>query len=208
MDQVEITSARSKVFTLLDSFPCSPTSAPFTIQRLAELALSPAPYYTRSLPQYLRALTRCLLVTSDASVYPPTTNSPPQTNGFMTSRARSSSVSSSSSTSSHSSNHSQHAMQQLSPIPWLRSRSPSPHEAIETSHLTLEDGPAKRQRLEPSDPLVSGRVDELDTQSTGNEMMQDPVPLTSTTTSNGTTAVEGTLSSRFAPSTEDVGVAK
>lgn len=223
MDVAEIDTAKSAVFKLLDAFPCSPKSAPFTIQRLAELALSPSPSYSNSLPKYLRALTSCLLITSDTAVYPPREDLPPVSNGvfgIQGQRSRSSSVSSTSSSISTSSSQS-HAMAVLSPIPWLnRSPSPAPqHSPVVHPHssplingnLTLEDElPSKRSRkdLGPDSVLVTGRVDELDTVAMGSEMMQEPVALTSTQSESS----EGTLGSRFAAAEnveeEEIGVAK
>jgi len=61
MDSAEIQSAESRIFATLDDF----SEPPFTIQRLAELVRSPSPHYV-TLPKYLRALSRCLRVSSPA----------------------------------------------------------------------------------------------------------------------------------------------
>jgi hypothetical protein len=56
-----------RIFFLLIPIYSEP---PFTFQRLAELALDPAPYYSSSLPKYIRALVRCLSVSSSVSTFP------------------------------------------------------------------------------------------------------------------------------------------
>ena len=78
MGRQEIDKALSQIAEMLERFAECASSRPsyanvcseppFTIQRLAQLALSPTPYY-RTLPPYLRAVTRCLLVTSPVSAF-------------------------------------------------------------------------------------------------------------------------------------------
>lgn len=137
----QISDLKSQLDNTLDTFS---QKAPFTLQRLAELALY-APY--DSLPKYIRAINRCLLVSSSQSDFPsdqpwsttmasaqlhPSITHPLGADTTLSLRSRSHSISSQSSASSSSS----HSTTLLSPIPWLLKRSPAPE------HQKSEDDPA------------------------------------------------------------------
>lgn len=150
----EIECLVNEVNGLLDNFIGSP---PHTIQRLCELVLSPSPHYARSLAKYMRAVFRCLLVTSGTSNFPPTpTISTSQINGDGTHSAVFGMRSAPSGSLSPAS-----ALPLLSPIPFLQKNLPSDDENEGLEVRTTVPGAPEASSASLMSP-TGGKIDELD----------------------------------------------
>jgi serine/threonine-protein phosphatase 4 regulatory subunit 2 len=155
------------------------SQAPFTIQRICDLAIRPRQHYT-TVGTYLRALERTLLITSTWDQYTLDTyitNDNPATIA--------------------SNNVLRQATTPLfSPIPFLANRSESGSPPLSPLALDMEKG----KRLEKTPPRV-GLVDELDDLAPGHNHMADhPKALSSVTSlpsSSGESVLGLSLNERF-----------
>ena len=178
---------KDRVFALLDSF--DEGQAPFTIQRVCELALRPREHYKAN-GKYLRALERTLLVTSTADAFP---SLPAGTAGdgmdILTSDAASLKLA---------------TTPIFSPIPFLHDDARSPR-----SRSTSRSPPLSPLLLPPTsvsdvagpatlEGRALGLVDELDDPGPGH-MADHPTALTEVTTISGT-VTSLPLSERFVKS--------
>ncbi|KAK8162180.1 hypothetical protein IWX90DRAFT_415516 [Phyllosticta citrichinensis] len=140
----------SIVFNLNKNFPLHP---PHTLQRLAELVMSPNAHY-RFLPSYLRALDRVVTVSSPTTVFPlPQTTVPSSVstilNGVTPGSANLSSPSVGSSPSLGSDDSLGGAL--LTPIPWLRPEndcSGNSGSELVSESTEMVDGPNGTGRIE------------------------------------------------------------
>lgn len=183
----QVSSLKDDTIALLQRFD-DPDKPPFTLQRLAELAWTPKPYYA-SLPKYVRAVQRCLLVCSSQSDFPPeealstlpsaqlhpSITHPLGGDTTLTMRGRSTSNSSESSDSASLASASLPSTPLLSPIPWLNNkRSPTPDApdnsmASNGANGSADSSASSQSILSPplaaSHPVASptgGRIDELE----------------------------------------------
>ncbi|OCK77321.1 hypothetical protein K432DRAFT_358790 [Lepidopterella palustris CBS 459.81] len=161
--------------TLSKNFPCNP---PHTIQRLAELVLSPTAHY-KHLPPYLRALDRVVSVSSPTIIFPlpqailPSSVASGLLNGTVP--ATSNSLGSDESLGG--------AL--LTPIPWLRSdRNPSQSELVSES-TEMVDGPRGAGRIETVS-VVNGITTPPASPSLSNSTLAEAV--------NGSAATPTTMS--------------
>ncbi|KAK7530480.1 hypothetical protein BKA81DRAFT_152933 [Phyllosticta paracitricarpa] len=130
-----------------------PDHAPHTLQRLAELVMSPKAHY-RFLPPYLRALDRVVSVSSTTTVFPLPQSSVPSSgttilNGVTPGSANMSSPSLGSSPNLGSDDSLGGAL--LTPIPWLRAendRSGNSGSELVSESTEMVDGPNGAGRIE------------------------------------------------------------
>ncbi|KAF2150767.1 hypothetical protein K461DRAFT_323143 [Myriangium duriaei CBS 260.36] len=142
-------SYQSSVHILKNSFATSP---PYTIQRLAELVLSPRRHY-RYLPSYLNALDRIVSVSSPITSFP--LPQQPLTNGILQSNGQDDKFSSTSGDEGLGG-----AL--LTPIPWLRNQhqveetTRHPDGELHTEGTETIDGPNGAGRVETVSVTVNG----------------------------------------------------
>lgn len=197
LDEKEAEEMKKSIHVQLDEFDrcaCSPgspvcrtsycvfCSTPFTIQRVCELCVRPRQHY-KYIGKYLRAVEKCLLVTSSWDTFPPLSD-----------------IESTYSASGHpsisTSAVSAPNTPMFSPIPFLhedarRSRSSSPIP----SPGPAEDG--------ADQPKVLGLVDELDDPSPGH--LSDHIEPISATTTVASRPIHPSLEDRFVKSTNEEG---
>ncbi|KAG9125713.1 hypothetical protein FRC07_006480 [Ceratobasidium sp. 392] len=146
-----------RIFGYLHDFDGAP---PFTVQRLAELAIAPRAHY-KSPGKYIRALERTLLVTSTHKDYPLDTYALDVQNGTQPALGGTPSVSSRASTPAPL----DVARSPLfTPIPFL-------HRAAPNSHRSLSRSPPLLQATSPRGPVPSG-----DASLTGAAAPEESIP--------------------------------
>ncbi|KAI0670326.1 PPP4R2-domain-containing protein [Trametes maxima] len=167
-------------------------STPFTIQRICELCVRPRQHY-KYVGKYLRAMEKCLLVTSSWNAFPPLSE-----------------VESTYSASGHpaisTSAVSAPNTPMFSPIPFLhedarRSKSRSPPPSPLVLPETVAGGLTAAE--EGAEPKVLGLVDELDDPSPGH--LSDHIEPISATTTVASRPIHPTLEERFVKSTTEEG---
>jgi len=182
---------KETLFTQLDEFD----TAPFTIQRLADLCARPRENYT-ALGKYCRALEKALFVTSTWDSFPPLPLQPIDSMAFVAARVGLSSPSAPSTPL-------------FSPISFLhddarrshsRSPPPSPLNLNGTDHGGGIPLDAEALSMEPRE---LGLVDELDDPNPGH-LSDRPTALTSVTSLGGCSNVIS-LEDRFVRASEDEG---
>ncbi|RYP29988.1 hypothetical protein DL767_006471 [Monosporascus sp. MG133] len=112
----QIRAMLTEITSTLKSFPKYP---PHTIQRLAELILTPTRHY-RNLPTYLHALDRVVHVTSGLNIYPLPPAVPDMTSGSVLSNGIGDALDTSSSASVAPGSDEALGGALLTPIPWLQ----------------------------------------------------------------------------------------
>ncbi|KAI0374953.1 PPP4R2-domain-containing protein [Pilatotrama ljubarskyi] len=188
LDEKEAQEMRSSIYAQLDEFD----GTPFTIQRICELCMKPRQHY-KYIGKYLRAVEKCLLITSSWDTFPPLSEAE-------------STYSASGHPSISTSAVSAPNTPMFSPIPFLhedarrsKSRSPPPSplvlsETVAGGITAAEEGAA---------PKVLGLVDELDDPSPGH--LSDHIEPISSTTTMTSRPIHGSLEERFVKSTEEEG---
>ncbi|KAH9043316.1 PPP4R2-domain-containing protein [Lactarius pseudohatsudake] len=185
----EVAAAKETIYSQLDGFD----SAPFTIQRLADLCARPRENYT-ALGKYCRALEKSLFVTSTWNSFPPLPSQPKDTMGIAATRAGL--LSSIPSTPL------------FSPISFLhddarRSRSRSPPPSPLNLNGTEHSGGAPLDTDPLSiEPRELGLVDELDDPNPGH-LSDRPTALTSVTSIGGSSGAIS-LEDRFIRASDHV----
>ncbi|KAI0780872.1 PPP4R2-domain-containing protein [Trametes elegans] len=188
MDEKETEEMRTSIHAQLDGFD----AAPFTIQRICELCVRPREHY-KYIGKYLRAVEKCLLVTSSWDTFPPLSE-----------------VESTYASSGHPSIQTSAVSAPntpiFSPIPFLhedarrsKSRSPPPSPLILPE--TVAGGVTAAE--EGAGPKVLGLVDELDDPSPGH--LSDHIEPISATTTVASRPIHGSLEERFVKSSTEEG---
>ncbi|KAI0331120.1 PPP4R2-domain-containing protein [Cubamyces sp. BRFM 1775] len=179
---------RDSIHAQLDEFD----GTPFTIQRLCELCVKPRQHY-KYIGKYLRAVEKCLLVTSSWDAFPPLSE---VENTYSASGHPSISTSAVSAPNTP----------MFSPIPFLhedarrsKSRSPPPSPLILPE--TVAGGISAAE--EGAEPKVLGLVDELDDPSPGH--LSDHIEPISSTTTVASRSIHPSLEERFVKSTSGEG---
>ncbi|OOF95720.1 hypothetical protein ASPCADRAFT_207059 [Aspergillus carbonarius ITEM 5010] len=132
------------------------TKPPHTIQRLAELIISPTAHY-RTLPAYIRAVDRVVCVTSGADIFPLQTqnSAAPQPNGAVLNGTESGFVFSDNALGSDESL----GGALLTPIPWLSNAAASPEREDESGAVMGETSfPAQAAEGTGPDQIGTGAV--------------------------------------------------
>ncbi|OJT11149.1 Serine/threonine-protein phosphatase 4 regulatory subunit 2 [Trametes pubescens] len=185
LDEKAAEEMKISIHAQLDDFDATP----FTIQRICELCVRPRQHY-KYIGKYLRAVEKCLLVTSSWDTFPPLTE-----------------IESTYSTSGHpsisTSAVSAPNTPMFSPIPFLhedarrsKSRSPPPSPLVLPETFT---GIGAAQ--EGTEPKVLGLVDELDDPSPGH--LSDHIEPISATTTVPSRPIHPSLEERFVKSTTE-----
>ncbi|KAH9001350.1 PPP4R2-domain-containing protein [Lactarius akahatsu] len=186
----EAVAAKETIYSQLDGFD----SAPFTIQRLADLCARPRENYT-ALGKYCRALEKSLFVTSTWNSFPPLPSQPKDTMGIAATRAGLLSTS-------------VPTTPLFSPISFLhddarRSRSRSPPPSPLNLNGTEHSGGAPLDTDPLSiEPRELGLVDELDDPNPGH-LSDRPTALTSVTSIGGSSGAIS-LEDRFIRASDHV----
>ncbi|KAI0665208.1 PPP4R2-domain-containing protein [Cubamyces menziesii] len=188
LDEKQAGEMRDSIHAQLDEFD----GTPFTIQRVCELCVRPRQHY-KYIGKYLRAVEKCLLVTSSWDAFPPLSEAE-------------STYSASGHPSISTSAVSAPNTPMFSPIPFLhedarrsKSRSPPPSPLILPE--TVAGGITAAE--EGAEPKVLGLVDELDDPSPGH--LSDHIEPISSTTTVGSRSIHPSLEERFVKSASGEG---
>ncbi|KAI0831361.1 PPP4R2-domain-containing protein [Trametes gibbosa] len=187
LEEQEAEQMKTSIYAQLDEFE----GTPFTIQRIGELCVTPRQHY-KYLGKYLRAVEKCLLVTSTWDTFPPLSE---------VDRTYSANGHPSISTSAVSAPNTPI----FSPIPFLhedarrsKSRSPPP------SPLVLPENIAGAiSAAEDAGSKAIGLVDELDDPSPGH--LSDHIEPISATTTVVPQPIQASLEERFVKATTEGG---